>query len=170
MEKEIYKDIPGYEGYYQISNLGRVKSIERKVSRGSYTIIQKERILKPSKTGKKGNEYYNVILWKDRKTKGYRVHQLVAMAFMDHTRDGFNYIVDHKNNNRFDNRLENLQIINVRENLSKDKGIGSSKYPGVLWDKEREKWKASIYQNGKRKFLGRYDSEVEAYEAYKSQV
>jgi len=78
MQKEIWKDIPDYEGLYQASNLGRVKSLKREVySYNGYRII-KERILKFTIT-----RYYYVSLRKYNKTKKFYVHQLIAMAFLN---------------------------------------------------------------------------------------
>ncbi len=81
--KEIWKDIEGYEGYYQVSNLGRVKSLERVFERfnGHINIRQKvnEKILKPEKT-RWG--YLRVHLNKGGISKKYVVHRLVAYAFI----------------------------------------------------------------------------------------
>jgi len=117
---EIFKDIPGYEGIYQVSDLGRVKSLK----------FNKEKILKP---GVNNHGYYTVVLCKGKR-KTINVHQLVAMAFLNHEPCGYNgLIVDHKDNNPLNNRLSNLQLISQRENTSKDKK-GSSKYTGVSWN------------------------------------
>jgi len=73
---EIWKDIPGYEGIYQVSSLGRVKSLSRiMLNRGKYPSILKERIL--SKASRK-NKYEQVHLSKNKKSKYFTVHQLVA--------------------------------------------------------------------------------------------
>jgi len=68
------------------------------------------------------------------------------------------------------NRLDNLQLITHRENISKDRFRHnySSKYVGVYWDKSRNKWMARIGINKKMKFLGRFTSELEANSAYKT--
>ena len=93
MEKEIWKPVIGYEGFYEVSNCGRVKSLHR----------GKERILKPSPDG---DGYLYVILCKNgEKSKG-RVHQLVMRAFVGKCPDG--YEVDHFDWNPKNNSLGNL--------------------------------------------------------------
>lgn len=103
-EKEIWKDVVGYEGYYMVSNLGRVKSLERTVwnSRGYRTV--KERILKP---GKNSYDYLQVHLHQDGKDKWYTVHKLVATAFCENPK-GYTE-VNHKDENKQNNCMENLE-------------------------------------------------------------
>lgn len=77
--KEVFKDVPNYEGLYQVSNLGRVKSLSRfRIGRNDCEIWMGGRILKHGvdNLGRCG-----VVLSLNNKTKNYRVHQLVAMAF-----------------------------------------------------------------------------------------
>lgn len=102
-EKEIWKDIPNYEGY-QISNLGRVKSLKR-----FYRV--KEKILKPLITC---NGYYQVALWKNSIAKFYKVHRLVWEVFNGQIPE--NMQVNHINEIKIDNRLENLNLMTPKEN------------------------------------------------------
>ena len=136
---------------YQVSNLGRVKSLK----------WGKERILKQVVDG---NGY--LIVNPNSKTK--KVHKLVAEAFLNHKPDGYNVVVDHIDNDKLNNRLDNLQLISARENCSKDQKGYSSKYIGVHWDKSTEKWFSSIQINGKQKYLGRFTNELDASEAYQT--
>jgi hypothetical protein len=132
-QEEIWKDIPGYEGKYQVSNLGNVKSLERIVLRnGKYPFLNKE---KPLKYGFDGGGYFRVNLCKNGKAKNFLVHHLVARTFLNHKPCGHKLVIDHKNNIRTDNRLENLQLISHRENISKDQKNTSSNYTGVCWHK-----------------------------------
>lgn len=168
MQEEIWKDIPNYEGLYQVSNLGRVKSLSRKVfnNRGFY-ILKHDKILKPGTS----RDYLNVILYKDKIIKTFKIHKLVAICFLNHVSDiKGNIVVDHINNNPKDNRLENLQIITNRENLSKDKKNKTSKYTGVCWHKSTNKWRAKISINGKSFWLGVFDTQEQAHEAYKNKL
>lgn len=163
--QEIWKDIPNYEGIYQVSNLGDIKSLSRTIkhSKGGDKVI-KERFLKPTEN-KFG--YLQIALFYKGNFKKYTMHQLVAMAFLSHTSDGTHkLVVDHINGVRNDNKLENLQIITQRENTSKDRKNKTSKYTGVNWHKPANKWRAKITINGKHKHLGVFVNEYDAHVAY----
>lgn len=161
-EVEIWKDIPGYEGLYQVSNLGRVKSLPREICNSRRCYISKERVLK-NVLGKTG--YFKLQLYKYGKVKYIQLHQLVAMVFLNHSPNGHNLVVDHINNNKLDNRVDNLQIVTTRKNLSKDKK-GTSKYTGVSLEKKNNRWRSQINVNGKVKYLGKFNCELAASYAY----
>ena len=101
---EIWKDIAGYEGYYQVSNLGRVKSVSRKVSNGHGMVAKEERILQPNTLAK---GYYQVTLYNGETRKCFQVHRLVASAFIPNV-DGYPQ-VNHRNGDKQDNRADNLE-------------------------------------------------------------
>ena len=109
------------------------------------------------------------ILHKNGKAKGLKVSQLVAMAFLNHEPCGQDIVVDHKDNDPSNNRLENLKLITNRENCSKDKK-GSSQYAGVSWNKAAKKWHSKIWINGKRIYLGSFKDELEAHKAYRQKM
>ena len=164
--KEIWKDIPGYEGIYQASTKGNIKSLSRKIwtERNKCFSIKKERILKPilSTTG-----YFIVGLCYDGRTKQISIHQLVAIVFLNHKLNGTHEIVvDHINNIKTDNRIENLQLVTHRKNCSKDIKNKSSQYVGVSWHKPMNKWKATICINKIKIHLGYFEKEIEAYNVY----
>ncbi len=164
MQKEIWKDVPNYEGHYQVSNLGRVKSLSRKAFNGKSMHTLKGRILKGS-SGK--SNYLIVGLSKNGKRKTITIHQLVVMAFLNHKPNGYNgLIVDHVNNIKTDNRLNNLQLVTARHNLSKDRKNKTSKYTGVRWCNSSSKWRSAIYINGNQIHLGLFLSEKEASNTY----
>ncbi len=167
--KEVFKDIIGYEGIYQISTYGNVKSLKRTVRRADKYYIVQGRILKPSLDGR---GYFRVNLHKNGEMKTYKIHQLVSITFLNHTIDGHKVVIDHKNNIRTDNRLLNLQLISNRKNVSKDidKSKTSSKYTGVRWDKNSNKWRAEIYDNSKGYYLGLFTSEKHASLEYKKAI
>jgi len=174
MQEEIWKDIPDYEGLYQASSLGRIRSLERVVKsvnrHGSYLRTQKPRVLKPMLTGKSYALRLKVHLYKDNKMKNAYIHQLVAESFLDHEKCGMKVVVDHIDNDPLNNKLDNLQLITHRENLSKDKKNKTSKYTGVHWSKSRSKWVAAITINSVKKYLGLFDCESEAHKAYQYQL
>ena len=102
MEKEIWKDIEGYEGLYKVSNIGRVKSVERMKWNGKGYHKIPERILK---AGDNGKGYLYITLCKDGTRKNYTVHQLVGNAFLSNPQGykELNHIDEDKTNNRADN-------------------------------------------------------------------
>lgn len=155
--KEEFRDIEGYEGLYQISNLGRVKSFKGK----------KERVLK-SAVDSAG--YLMVVLCNDSTRKTYRIHKLVAINFLNHKPDGYKLVVDHIDNNKLNNNIDNLQLITPRKNLSKDRGKfnDSSRHIGVCFHKTSSKWLSRICINGKSKHLGLFQNELEASNAYQT--
>ena len=154
---EEFRDIPSYEGIYQVSNLGRVKSLARKDFIGRPL---NEKILKSCKNV---YGYFVVSLRKDGKQKTIQIHQLVAMAFLGHVPCGHAIEVDHIDEDKLNNRLENLQLLTSVEH--KGKG-SSSKYTGVSWCKRNSKWSSNIRVKGKLKYLGDFYLELEAAYAY----
>ena len=108
--KEIWKDIKGYEGFYQVSNLGRVKSLKR-VARNNHRV--RERILK-TYIDKDG--YIKCCLCKEGKRKPLMVHRLVAKAFIPNVN---NYpVVNHKDEVKDNNKVENLEWCTHKYNVN----------------------------------------------------
>ena len=161
--REVFVDVKGYEGMYQISNLGRLKSLSRERFNGHSTYFTKEKMLSQSKNNK---GYKTVTLCKENKLKTFTLHRLVAVAFLNHTPNGNTLVIDHQDNNKSNNTLANLQIITNRENCSKDKKNGSSIYTGVSFHIRVKKWCASIFMNGKLKHLGYFTDELDAAREY----
>ena len=162
--EELFKDIVGYEGLYQVSNYGNVKSLSRTIkASGKCGYVSKERILKKSKnrTG-----YFQVILCIDVKRKTRTVHSLVGEAFLNHTPNGHTFVVNHKDLNKLNNNIDNLEIVTHRENSNRKHIKSSSKYTGVCFNKRYKNWIARIGINGKNKYLGSYKTEHEASMAY----
>lgn len=155
---EIFKDIPDYIGSYQISTFGRLKSL-------NYRSSKSKRLMKLTDDGK---GYLSITLYKYGKVKAFRVHQLVAIAFLNHKPNRGKSVVNHIDFNKLNNRLENLEIVTQRENANKKHLEYTSKYTGVNWDKALCKWKSSIYFNNKQKFLGYFNSELKASEYYQN--
>ena len=166
---EIWKDIPGYEGLYQVSNLGCVKSLPKYSYRdcGKVHCFYKEKVLYQSKS-KHGYLYLRLSKNKDKKI--YKVHQLVTMAFLNHKPCGHEIVVDHINGNKLDNRVENLQLITNRENSRRVQGSYTSSYKGVSWKKSAKKWISQIQVNKKPIHLGYFKCELAASIAYQNKL
>jgi len=148
--KEIWKDIKGYNGDYQISNFGRVMSFKN----------GRKRMLKNSFRDK---NYYNISLWLNNKKSEYRIHNLVWSHFGDEESNGHEKQVDHIDRNKLNNRIDNLRISNNAQNNINRTGYNkTSKYKGVCWFKRNSKWRA--YIGGKH--IGLFDTEKEAAIAY----
>lgn len=160
---EIWKPVKNFEGYYEVSNLGRVKGLERIVLKGGKNnFLKKELILKPSITSK----YLAVSLLKNRIRKTKRIHQLVAESFLNHTPNYHKLVVNHIDSNRLNNHIDNLEIVTPRVNISKRVYNKTSKYVGVHYSSNSKKWIANIFINKKGNYLGIFKTEEEASNAY----
>ena len=113
---EIWKDIKGYEGLYQVSNKGRVKSFHRK----------KIKLLKRHDF----RNYYAVRLYKDGIIENFLVHRLVAEFFIPNPQNKPQ--VNHKDGNKLNNCVENLEWVTIQENLLHAVKIGLHKMPSGL--------------------------------------
>ena len=113
-EAEIWKDIPGYEGLYQVSNLGNVKSLYGWNGR---RYIEREKVLKKG-VGHSVANYYRevVVLVKSRKKKTCMVHRLVAEAFLPNKNNLSE--VNHIDGNPLNNNVENLEWCTHKENIT----------------------------------------------------
>ena len=118
--KEIWKDIKGYEGLYQVSNLGRVKSLERyKVNHNIKQLVE-EKILKPSL-----GRYKKVCLCKNSKYQTLYIHRLVADAFIPNTNN--DPCVNHIDGNKYNNVVNNLEFCTISQNTKHAYDLGLKK-------------------------------------------
>jgi len=146
---EKWKIIKGYDGKYNISSYGRVWS------------NVKNRMLSLSK-----EKYHRVVLMDGIKIRHLFVHLLVWDHFGNELRTKQ---VDHIDENKYNNKIENLQLLTNQENVSKHNLLRTdttSKFIGVHWHKKNKKWVAME----KHKHIGCYENEYEAHLAYQNQL
>ena len=169
---EIWKDIKGYEGKYQVSNLGNVKSLERfRNGKSNSKVYVPEKLLK-GKCDKDGYIVYALCTGVHKKTKFYRVHRLVAEAFLPNPNNL--PMVNHKDENPKNNCVENLEWCDAKYNARYSFSVPVLQY-SINGDFIR-KWdciteiqdKLNIYRssicaccNGKYKTAGGYKWEYE---------
>jgi hypothetical protein len=153
MDPETWRDVEGYNGRYQVSDLGRVKNTKT------------GRVLKP---GKKPKGYLFVVLCVGGRGKTRTVHRLVAQAFIPNPRGLTD--VDHANNVRTDNSVTNLRWASKSENVRNQciRQGTSSRYKGVSWNVKNQKWYAQITFESRRHHLGTFADERDAAIAYNS--
>lgn len=121
MQEEIWKDVVGYEGLYKVSNYGNVKSIDRYIPGRikGYKTIKNSYILKP---GVNTSGYLHVALYKNNIKSYYKVHRLVAIAFIENIENKSD--VNHKDGNKFNNNIINLEWNTHLENMQHAKKNG----------------------------------------------
>jgi hypothetical protein len=114
MQEEMWKDIPNYEGIYQASTLGRIRTVEGKTT---HTVRHGERRWKSRIMKGRGsfNGGYRVGLWKDGGHRDWLVARLVATTFLGEP--GVGETVNHKDGNRFNNSIDNLEWLSLADNI-----------------------------------------------------
>lgn len=109
--EEIWKDIPGYEGLYQASNLGNIKSL------WFYSNMQKKRYKREKILKQKKDKYnsYRVELWNNKEHKTWLVHRLIGITFLGIPEE--NMTINHKDGNRLNNKVNNLEWLSLADNI-----------------------------------------------------
>ena len=146
IEKEIWEKVCGYEGIYEVSTLGRIKSLKRGKTK---MLTSKDQILL-SKNGKK---------------KTSRVGSLVAQAFLNHTPSMSGMQVTHIDGDATNNKLGNLILVSKRETTSRNRAR-KGKYKGVQYSSYYGMYVATISVNGAPLLLGYFNKEIDAGMAY----
>jgi len=170
MEDTNEKWVPviDYVGLYEVSNLGRVKSLPKSWVTGYSTKFNHNGKILKTNTARNG--YLYVSLCKDGKQKTKKVHRLVWESFNGKT----TLHIDHKiEGNKKDNSLSNLQPLSLRENIIKyvsTKSNRTSLLMGVSRLKTSNTWRARISINGKEITIGCYKTEIEASIAYQNKL
>lgn len=121
---EIWKDVKGYEGIYEVSNLGNIKSLRRLLPHFCGGNRVKSEIILKIKIGKLG--YCSLSLSKNNKYKSYLVHRLVCIAFIPNPENKPQ--VNHIDGNKSNNNAFNLEWVSSKENYHHSVNIGIRKY------------------------------------------
>lgn len=175
---EIWKDIEGYPGY-QVSSEGKVRTYNKVTFTKKHGVRHWEnRILKYKKQTNDYKTGYRVDLWKDGQPKTFLVARLVAFTFFEKDFNDKSITVNHKDGNRLNNKITNLEIVTLKENIQHgfrtglyqtakkikiiDKTTGTVIYPSSLREGSKiigyyggylsEKIKRNIYENSKYKW------------------
>jgi hypothetical protein len=154
---EIWKEVKGYEGLYEVSNIGNVKSLPRNTTQGG--------ILKTSIA----RGYICCGIWKDGKGKMIKIHRLVAESFLENSKKMPH--VNHIDGDKSNNNANNLEWVSPRENTthrSSNKPNKKSKYAGVSYSEYKGKkyWIAFCTKDKVICHLGSFKSEEEARQKY----
>lgn len=157
---EIWKDIKGFEGLYQVSNYGRVKSFKR-----ANEFILKPRSVKSTK--RNDREYHSVVLYtKEKKPTKNLIHRLVVREFLPDYDTSLQ--VNHIDGNSTNNHLSNLEMVTQMDNHIHAciKTRKFSKYAGVTRHKQSGKWQARLTHNGNIIRFSLFDTDYDAAMAY----
>lgn len=153
--EEIWKDVEGWEGEYKISNFGRILSKKR--NKGWVEL-----------KGSIDTGGYNYLCLYSKKEKRVQkwMHRLVAIYFIPNPNN--HHDVNHKDGNKLNNRVDNLEWVNRRENVAHaNKLRGDKKLPsGVVYRKDTKKYKAQYWLNNKTYIIGNFFTPEEAHKAY----
>lgn len=156
-----WKDIEGYEGLYQVHRKGYVRNASGLVM----------------KTYLNNSDYVCIKLRKNRRSKAFLVHRLVALAFVKNRNLELFVLVNHEDGDKSNNYYKNLKWCDNSYNILHARRIGlnpynkpavgkqfgkTSKYHGVGYDVRRDKWYSGITHEKRCQFRKRFDTEVEA--------
>lgn len=157
---EIWIKVKGYRGTYEVSNLGRVKSLRN----------NKERILKQSnKRAHPSVSLYNGNL--QGPTQASKpIYQLVAEAFLGHNPKSRVLAIKHIDLNKLNNNVNNLKIVTDRKLTTRKANGSRSRYIGVTRCNTYKKWIARIWFDGKSTTLGSFNTQIDAARAYKEAI
>jgi len=147
---EKWRTIENYEGY-EISNLGRVKSFRK--NKNGYILHG----------GVDSRGYDTVCLYRDTIRKTFKMHTLVWDYFGNSSRKDLH--VDHYDNNKLNNNINNLQVLTAKENTRKYYKL-TNDYPGISWHIRENKWQLRVTINNKRRHIGLYEDKKDAIKKY----
>jgi hypothetical protein len=142
--------ILGFESFYEVSNYGKLRRILKSGRKTLKSFITKD-------------GYLSAAFTVNYKKTCKKVHRIVAESFLGKYDS---MCVNHIDGNKLNNYINNLEWVSTRENCVHRSSMKkkSSKYPNITWDKDRNKWRAQIYIDGKQVYIGIFNDEQIAYE------
>ena len=169
---EIWKAVPSYEGLYEVSDKGRVRTVEGKTT---YSVLHgerhwKSRILKTKDTWAKNHSVWcgwRVTLWKDKEPKDYLVHRLEACAFLGYPLDS-ELTVNHKDGDRTNNDISNLEMISRADNIKH--GFNTGLYRSIQVPVELEDEQGNTMEFPSLSEMNRFLGRSIRYRPYKPTV
>lgn len=152
--EEVWKDVEGYEGFYEVSSEGSVRRVGKPLR----------------KMNANSSGYYVLSLCKEGKCRSHSVHTLVAIAFKNFTPDGTQrLVVDHDDGNKLNNKADNLVIRTNRENVVKGRRTGNTSLKIGVSLHQCGKWISHISIHGRKSLhLGLFGTEEAASVAYQT--
>lgn len=157
--EELWLPVPDFEGYYEVSNLGRIKSLSRVVPVTNRVLKEKFNSMHLKRDG-----YHSVLLRKPNVKKTIQVHRIVAKAFIENHDN--KKVVNHIDGNKLNNYASNLEWVSYRENSCHYyRSLNSGTPVGVFKLKKYNKFLAHAHVDGKKVFLGYHNTPEEAYNA-----
>jgi hypothetical protein len=159
----IWKDVPGYEGNYIISNMGVIKSLRhRHGNRKTPRVVSQSLV----GGGKRDQLYLGVNLYKESVLKRLLVHRVIALVFIPNPLGKPH--VNHINLNRLDNSIANLEWVSHRENICHQRQAIIRKPIGIWYSKNRpgKKWVSKVSVNNKTVTIGYFATMEDAAKAY----
>jgi len=154
---EEFRIVEGFEQKYEVSSFGRVLSLKSGVPKLMKICLNKR-------------GYPHIVLSHNGMSITQRVHKLVAKLFLGHTPQGMVTVIHHKDSNKTNNKIFNLEITTQRTNLHQKVRTKTSQYVGVCWDKKNSIWKARIFFDNRDTNLGHFKTEIEAHHAYQNKL
>lgn len=158
--EEEWADIKGFEGFYQVSNFGRIRSLDRVIRYSNGATAKHKGVIRRASVC----EYRMAVLSRNNKICALKISRLVALNFVKNPNDLM--VVNHIDGNKLNDHFSNLEWCTYSRNSVHAFEIGLSKKvnktPGVFYESRRGLWAAYIYRGDKNIFVGRVSSEGEA--------
>lgn len=146
------REIPGFNGYYRINELGEVFSLRQDWKKMSCRVCKTQGYVLVKLSPQVGV------------SENYKVHRLLYRTFVGEIPAGF--CIDHRNGNRSDNTLSNLRLADSSQNITNSFSKSKTGYRGVSLDRKTGKWRATAGKRGKSRYLGQFPSLIEALVTY----